>query len=562
MASKNELLQMLAKADDDYLTGLCNKGILKRANKDLESEKPVVSWNESVSPLDLHSGECEAVVQLKDTSCTIRMPIGESSCSCPSRSICRHIITAVLWLKREAGGVITEEKTEFKELLSIPLPKLKRACGNRRFADLLLYIKAGELPVANESTVVTIDLPWEQETVKLLEPVEYSSCTCHSKELCVHKAQALLLYQLQKKVISPEQLTNQQEQEGNWDLEALKKTAVLMKEAISIQIGNGLSRLSPEMAESMERMAVISHQAGLADFESRFREVASEYQLYFERSPSFEVSVLQGKLFHLYRMAKKLETASDQQTISQLAGTFREVYKPLPKLHLWGAGSRYFNSKTGYEGEIFYFLEPDQQTWYTWTDTRPVFYEGNKNRYYGNAEKAQAPWGLNCSREKMFQLEFYLSYAKAAGRRLSASKETQSQIVGGGDLHVPQITKMVYWDYQKILEDFFADEVSDRTGNERLVLVGSDDLKSSSFDSVRQIFEMILCDGKGREIVVTVRYTKADKMIIQVLERLHNRLLEKEKKPPVFFGSLYLKEGRLHLYPIEYFEWQHPDAKE
>ena len=184
------LKQMLTQADDEYLTGLCNKGTVKRAYKDLDQETPAAVWSET-----------GAEVTLKEAVCTIRMPLGESTCTCPSRSICRHIITAILYLKnsqrntaesspQEAGpeskkaevksdtsekpdaseepstmkkpgvseGINTPEKSNTsdtsaepeskeksseiqsdksaltqaleQELLTYPLQKLKRACGN------------------------------------------------------------------------------------------------------------------------------------------------------------------------------------------------------------------------------------------------------------------------------------------------------------------------------------------------------------------------------------------------------------------------------------------------
>ena len=108
---------LIGQVDDDYLTGLSNKGTVKRAYKDLVQEAPAVSWTEGT-----------ARVKLKEETCVIREPLGESSCSCPSRSVCRHVVTAILWLKQELlqdgpedgrpeNGGVPPQKSEDKEEL-------------------------------------------------------------------------------------------------------------------------------------------------------------------------------------------------------------------------------------------------------------------------------------------------------------------------------------------------------------------------------------------------------------------------------------------------------------
>ncbi len=244
--------ELLLKVDDDYLTGLCNKGTVKRAYKDLALETPSVEWQEE-----------EAQVTLKEESCVIKMPLGESTCSCPSRSICRHIITAILWLKQglvEEGGEDTKEAEEeekeeiketkeetpqvFTELLEYPLETLKKACKGKRFEQFVGHMRLGELPPLEESSIVTVILPWEKATVKLLEPFAYSTCSCHSKELCVHKAQAVLAYQIQKGKLRLEDLDTLREAENTWDEEQVKKAAESVCQSVIEQIDTGLSRQS------------------------------------------------------------------------------------------------------------------------------------------------------------------------------------------------------------------------------------------------------------------------------------------------------------------------------
>lgn len=567
------LKEMLKKADDDYLTGLCNKGTVKRAYKDLAQEAPAVAWK----------GE-EAEVTLKEETCTVRMPLGESSCSCPSQSICRHTITAILWLRQnlseegeseeadaledtdgkeqEEGSSISEGKV-LKEILDLPLERLKKACKGRRYQQFLAHVRTGELPKIEESSIVTVQLPWEPATVKLLEPFAYSTCTCHSKELCAHKAQAALLYQLHRGKLKIRDLESFSEAESIWEEDQVRRACESVRESVAHQIGTGLSRQSPEIAESLERLAVITHRAGLPALEGPLREAASEYRQYFSRSAAFDSERLLRRLLSIDRRAKALGLAKDQEQIRKLAGTFRDAYEPVGKLHLVGMGGRTFVSNTGYEGEIYYFLEPDRGQWYTWTDARPVFYEGVRRRPPGSSGSGAAPWGLSCNREQLQSLEFELMNAKAAsGGRLSVSRDSVGEILGSRSLLADGIRNQIFWDYQKLLYQNFAGGEGEESvlknrasgRKERLALAGALRWGQTVFDPVEQRFSWCLYDREGRPLFLSLKYKKEEKLTIQLLERLEQRLKKRPRKAIVFLGSLYLDErGRLCLYPIEFF---------
>ena len=81
-----ELINAILSADDEYLTGLTNKGTLKRAYKDMES-----------GDISAEYGDSEIIVTVGGEKCTIKNPLAESKCSCPSRSICRHINRFSFW---------------------------------------------------------------------------------------------------------------------------------------------------------------------------------------------------------------------------------------------------------------------------------------------------------------------------------------------------------------------------------------------------------------------------------------------------------------------------------
>lgn len=86
----DQLAAAIRKADEESLTAIANKGIYKRAVKDAESAEG-----------DITDSGAAAEVSVGGEKCVITLPLGESSCTCPSRTVCRHIITAILLLKKQ-----------------------------------------------------------------------------------------------------------------------------------------------------------------------------------------------------------------------------------------------------------------------------------------------------------------------------------------------------------------------------------------------------------------------------------------------------------------------------
>ena len=604
----SELRNLLVDTDDDYLIGISNKGILKRAYKDLEGAAPIVTWDAE-----------SASVALGEETCKICIPLGESSCSCPSRSICRHVISAILWLKTQyktkevqtekdvEAAEITNEKSLEKdatnkknlkaekdaankknlesekentdrsnietkneipeeknsetketvtllppkqELLNVPLKKLRTVCGVKRYRLFCQKLKTGEKPELTESSTVTVTFPKEDIKVKLLEPLSYSTCSCHSKELCAHKAEAILWYQVEKGTLTQNELAKELEEDKTFDKKQIKELAVSIKEGIKEQFITGLSRMSPTTQDTMERMAIICHEGNLPTFENRFRQLKGEYELYFLRNISFETGTLRKKLLELYQMADKLEHAETSEEINSLAGDFRDTYEPVGDLNLMGIGQKYLKSKSGYEGETYYFLELDTAEFYTWSDLRPTFYEGKK-RAPNAVKQTEAPWGLTCKKDEMSQMTFRLSSAKATkDNKLSVSKDTKGELIGRNFDH-PTLDKMISCNFEELLKNQFAKGMQEEKN--QLVFVKAERIGEVEFDSINQIFHMELYDKLENKLYVTVHYTPEEKLLIQVLEKMKERIQNSNKKK-VFFGRLYLNDGKCHLYPIECFE--------
>lgn len=542
--------EQLAEIDDEYLIGLTNKGIVKRAYKDKETAV--------VKILKL---EEEAALQIDGETVILSLPLGDSKCSCPSRSICKHIISGILFLKEQtacsdedAEDITSEENTDstdkretlWNEIRSFPEKDLLKVMGTRRLASFLTRVGKEVRPEIEESSVFTIQLPGENITVKLLSPLEYSSCNCHKKELCVHKAEAILWCRLKAGVFSLKDLEEFQKKDSPLDTVQIKNAAVQMKDYLEELMTTGLSRVSPDVTDSLERFAIISHNAGLADFERAFRGLGTLYQSYLSRQASFLTVDLMKKLTGLYsRVNNILETEGIAQLVKE-AGEFHADYLAVGDLDLTGITIEHFEDVSGYEGETVYFLETNKDKWYTYTVARPVFYD--KRKKWGNPQKAEAPWGLNCSLENLIRLRIHLRDAKCdERRRLSSSKETRGEILGNRSPYPNEIPGWYYEDFSRLFSERIAEQ-SDSAENawgRDLVFIQPAFCEKAVFSGAEQMLSMVLYDSKKREIILELPYSKEEARSIRYLEKI------REDDPPCFIGKIYLRDGRIRLIPVD-----------
>ena len=635
----SEWKQRLQGANEEYLTGLTNKGIVKRACKDLEQ-----------AALSLTEEESCLTVQVEDATCTLVYPLGESKCSCPSRSICKHIVMAVLYArdlynsgnegsretveenrekageenrektgeekgeedgkktgevkgkedrentgeeKGEAGGKengnvnrkeVRETKDEealkerevarlqgsgqktgevaenvlqqeaFPTILGYPLVKLKKAMGEKRFQSLYYALSQGMKPDIKVSSIITVHFLDTDITVRLLEPVEYSSCSCHKKEFCQHKAEAVLSYQLYAGKLTVEELLPEWEEKNPLQWEAVREFARLLKDFLGEQLVTGLARSSQTVMDSLERLAIIGHNRELPDFERDLRELSAEYQLYFKRTASFQVKLLLHRLCSLYRKAEALEKAQTNEEVRELAGEFRTGYFPCPPLKLSGMGQREFVSKSGYEGETFYFLNEDTLEWYTYTNARPVFYEKEKRR--APVDQGKAPWELPCKLEELAEAGILLQNGKASREhRLSSSAEARAEYLGRRRLVREKLKGQYFESFKQVFDERLADSwQQEGEAENNLVLLQPAYIKNPSFDSIKQQYSMELYDKEEQKILLEVSYSKTEHYTIRYLERLAKRIGQGDAEVPCFFGFLYVKEGIMRLYPINYYD--------
>ncbi len=623
----DEMYQMLSQVDDDYLIGLSNKGIVKRAYKDLENAALSIE-NEA----EAASGAAkELTVFVDDVTCRLTLPIGESTCTCPSRSMCKHIVMAVIFAKEKFAGQAADkseaaevaegivkaadgnaeaadgtdeaadgtdeaagetEKTadgktkttdgndeaaeenakatdetvkttdgtsqrnkrtaDFTALLEYPLSAIKKQLGISKLRTIYEHIAMENKASIEESSIVTVSLADEGMTVKLLVPPEYSTCSCHKKELCVHKGEAIIRYQLLKEKITADHIADiiAGEEEQGFDREAVSLLADKITDMLGEIISTGLARISPEHMESCERFAIMCHNLRLAEHEKKFRGLSEQLKLYFNRHASFRVERLLTDIAYIYGDMARISNM-DGKALAEIAGRLRTEYTASKPLNLIGMGYRYFKSEAGYEGITVYFIEEHTGRFYTYTSARPMYYENKRTKKM--TEKEGAPWGLPFSLEQLAQSRIRLSKCKVNDEgRLSSSQETVAEYIGVRTFDAEGIRKNSFYDFAHMFQKKFSPDW-EKYAEERLVLVYPEAIEDAFFDNIRQQFFMLLKDGNGKYLKVRIAYSAEESYNIKYLERIYKQISDGKRKPACFLGSVYINDGELMLYPIEYY---------
>lgn len=523
----------LAAADDDYLIGLSNKGTVNRAKKDLFN----------LSPTAEAAGEMVAVTMGGETV-MIFSPLGKSMCSCPSSSMCRHRIGAMLWL-RDLAGASEPPKPRFEALKAYPTEKLAKQLGQKRVSGILFRHRSGSGPHMEESTTVRVELPWHPEVVRLLDPIEDSTCSCRSRAFCNHRAEALLYWQLKTGIARAEALEPKEDTVGP-DPERVRGVCAAVCQMLSEQMTTGLSRMPEEILDTVERMAALSHTAQLPDLERALRNLHGEYAAYFGRSATFRETALLERLSRAFRLASKLEQAEGTE-LRNLAGTFRDAYTRVKDLKLYLLGIREYVGRSGYGGTIYYFYERDTHDFYTFRDLRPHYYETKRR------SPEAAPWSMPCTLRKAWGCALNLKNPKVNDSgNLSASKDTEAEYLGSAKPWMVVEMDSVCTIFTGLLEK----SAPNRREIERLVVIQPEKVELRRFDMTEQVFSMGLYDGQSRDIRLEIRYSAQEEGVVQMLENLA-REVRKGAKPPVFFGMVYREDDLIKFYPIEFYtDWE------
>jgi len=536
MAGESPLLTRVKAAasllDDEALAALASKGLVRRARNDLQSNPPKL-----IEPI-------EDKVRLQVEECTVELAeiTTQSRCTCPAAGACRHIVTAILFLRETSASALPSSQaktsTAQDEVLAVTDEALQKWAGKalvRKAAQVLANSVRTEFEEAN---TLVIRFPTWNVTCRWLPGYDLSGmiCSCHAAGPCAHRVTAVMAFQAAKgrrQIVADDTALEASAGAPRSRFEVLESVGIVLREMVSL----GLSRLSNSTEDRLRTLAVSAHGVDLPRLERMLHALADEVARSLRRDAQASSTNLLSTASRIEALRCALANPS-----SELVGVHRSRYEKAGDLDLVGVGARQWQARSGYVGLTVYFWDRSVNNWATWSESRPVGVAGFDpvSRYQQDGPWAgcDSPW--HASRHVMRLLATWRNRAgrlsgRPATRCLIVRKTSPSELPSG----------IASWaELAERAGRLFAGGLQGREEQDEIVFLRPRRWGSVKFDAVRQELVQPVFDIAGHPLLLVMPHTPQTENAIRILERLEPDTTRG------LVGLLHLEHEQLVVEPV------------
>lgn len=540
--------QFVPYANEAFLVTLANKGLYKRALKDLETTGQV----------ELVVAGDHLQVQLDEITVSLNPNISQSSCSCPSKTVCKHILMGILVAADYAAKEV-EEKTEeaateenrqeavsetvsrqssaydWEELKEVDLAQLRKQAGKKLFEDTLRLIQDGWTADFIESDMLEATINTENITVYFPkdDSLNRSVCKCGESGLCKHKLIAILSYLSSQGILSSESDGNQPE------------LSLLTEETIDVLRGasrfitgifeKGLIGCGENEAETAIQYSIRLETCGIGNLARLFRSLSSDIENMLAKHIGFQPLTTFATLSRLHNTLRLiLRNTQNNEMLSKLIEGTRSDYYTTPIGHFTGLGAYPWQTRSGYFGITAYFFYHEKQSICTLTSSMADYYEHTQTLVTPENMRRQLEiqsfWGSNISLARLSTSTLTLrNFKMNRQNRLSSSSQTQCEIddkvtISSLDtlLAIPELSDLTICSEQRY--DYFR-----KKQPEQLALVPFAHLSEVSFNTAEQKLYFTMADEQ-HETEGSLVYNELNRNAIRRLEQMGQRYAEAKQR--------------------------------
>ena len=540
---RETLAAQLARYDDDAFAALANRGLLRRAAKDLD-KMPATVAEDGDAALVMAFGEHRIRFDARGPA--------HAQCSCPASGVCQHILAAAIALQRLAaspcdaadkGGDAAAPDVLadlHAALAAIPDAELQRHAGKPGYRWAWQFVQdldperglavGGELHLVLafahprlalrymggglDALVADVDLP---------QPARY-------------RVAALLAYRrLRGLPVAPPEgaaradtaaldLGHDHElaAAGGDTADSRARLRAAARQLVAECIGVGLSHLSRGIHERFATLAVWSQGADYPRLSLLLRRAADHVELLLARAGGADEHVLFDELTLAAGLLRALDDAAARGAApAPLVGRSRARYAGVGALELIGLGANAWRSGAGFVGLTMLFWSPADQAFMSCTEARPETMRGFDPlvRY-----RAAGPWSGLAAPQQATGRRLRLGGAQLSHQgRLSGAESTTALVLLPEPASALRAALPAVTDWAELAAaqgDARRGLLREARPMEDWVVLEPARFGVAIFDSARQVLTWPLHDAQGRVLRAELAWSRLTQHALARIEGL------------------------------------------
>jgi hypothetical protein len=523
-ADRDKLRRLLKSFDEAGLVALANKGLVRRALKDLAG-----------ATLTFEETDTEVVVRGPDWT-VVMPPEGPAHAKDDTKAtgVTRQILMATAFLRDSWGDAPAEAGAPADVPPPPSLDELQTTIENLTLEQLRKWAgktvcREAELLAQNTTRVdvelganVTLRLVEHDIEVRVFPGPTTANALLDQALASGPKATrprsivaAVLAFQRQRGKVLTAEPARLREAAGAPRTRAAVLAAAT--ESLEAMIGVGLAHPSERMQERLLTLSMSALGVQLPRLSRLLRTLADDLGLSLRRDAKAD----SGRIFDLAARTFALlrALAATEDPAPHLVGRHRTDYLPAGDLFLSGMGSYPWKSATGFEGITVLFWDETRRAIRSWSYSRPADVRGlNLEQAY----RVEGAWGVSIERLSRSRLRLSSARENAFGR-LSASQGTTAEVL---ELTAPdklELAERMFTSWST-LADFARTAIPSGLAELR-PLDGVAVLKPQTwgtciFEEATQQLVWPLGDETGKCLRVSLPWTDANESTIEFLERI------------------------------------------